>query len=196
MVRVKGASRSAKRNGTQKIAIPPTKAHRILNTGATVLVSSAHGRKRAVLAVAWQMPASSDPPLIAVSIGQGRYSHDVIVRARAFVVNVPTAKQLHLVRIAGTVSGWEKDKFEGSGLTPEPSVHVEVPRIAECPAHLECRLVRRHRCGDHSLFVGEVLGAFATKEIFDGRLRVEGTARTLHHLGGSHFHLPGRIVEM
>ena len=75
-------------------------------------------------------------------------------------------------------------------------MHIDVPSVAECPAHLECRLVRRHRCGDHSLFVGEVLGAFATREVFDGFLRVEGPARTLHHLGGPRFHLPGKVVEM
>jgi flavin reductase (DIM6/NTAB) family NADH-FMN oxidoreductase RutF len=142
------------------------------------------------------MPASIEPPLAVVSIGHERDSHGIVARAKEFVINVPTVEQLDLVRVAGTISGRDRDKFEGLGLTPEPSVHLEVPRVAECPAHVECRLVRRHRCGDHSLFVGEVVGAFATKEFFDGRLRVEGAAKTLHHLGGSHFHLPGSVVEM
>jgi flavin reductase (DIM6/NTAB) family NADH-FMN oxidoreductase RutF len=142
------------------------------------------------------MPASIDPVLVVVSIGCARYSHGIIKRAKEFVINLPTVDQLYLVRTAGTVSGRDEDKFEGFGMTPEPSMHLSVPRIAECPAHLECRLVGRHRCGDHSLFVGEVVGAFATKEIFDGCLLVDGGARMLHHLGGSHFHLPGRIVEM
>lgn len=179
-----------------KTGVPLAKAHRLLNTGATVLVSSAHGRKRSALAVAWQMPASIEPLLVVVSIGHARFSHAVIARAKAFVINLPTVEQIDLVRVAGTISGREADKLDSMGLTPEPSVHVDVPRIAECPAHLECRLIRRHRCGDHSLFVGEVVGAFAVKGLFDGRLRVEGAARTLHHLGGSHFHLPGSIVEM
>lgn len=189
-------SGSAERDRVRKVAVPRGTAHRLLNTGATVLVSSAYGRKRSVLAVAWQMPASIDPMLAVVSIGLARYSHGIIARAKAFVINIPTVEQIEIVRTTGTISGREADKFDGFGLTPEQSVHLDVPRIAECPANLECRLVRRHRCGDHSLFVGEVVGAFATREIFDGRLRVEGTARTLHHLGGSHFHLPGTIVEM
>lgn len=196
MLGEKGGERFPEHTTRRKAEVPRNEAHRLLNTGATVLVSSAHGRRRSVLTVAWQMPASIDPLLVVVSIGHARYSHGIIARAKAFVINLPTVEQLDIVRTSGTISGREEDKLEGMGLTPEPGVHVDVPRIAECSAHLECRLVRRHRCGDHSLFVGEVMGAFATKEIFDGRLRVEGTARTLHHLGGSRFHLPGAIVEM
>ena len=180
----------------EKRTVPRGRVHRLLGTGATVLVSSAHGKKRSVLAVAWQMPASIDPPLIVVSIGRTRYSHEVIRRARAFIVNIPGAAQLPLVKVAGTVSGHERDKFEGCGLTAEPGREVAVPGVAECPAHLECRLVRTHRCGDHTLFVGGVIGAFATRGFFDEHLQVASAAQTLHHLGGTLFHLPGRVVDM
>ena len=179
-----------------KRAVPCDQAHRLLNTGATVLVSSSHGPRRSVLTVAWQMPASLDPPLLVVSIGLGRFSHRVIRRAREFVVNIPTASELPLVRNAGMISGRKRDKFEGLGLTAEPAATVSVPRVAECPGHLECRLARTHRCGDHTLFVGEVVGVFATEEFFEERLRIEAGAQTLHHLSGSEFHLPGTIVRM
>lgn len=180
----------------KKLAVPRGKVHRLLNTGATVLVSAAHGKNRCVLSVAWQMPASIKPPTAVVSVGHARFSHDVIRRAREFVISIPTVRELSLVRTAGTISGRKKDKFEGLGLTAEPSVKIDSPRVAECPAHLECRLLRTVRCGDHSLFVGEVVGAFASEEFFDGRLKVEKKAKTLHHLGGTRFHIPGRVVRM
>ncbi|MBD3237277.1 MAG: hypothetical protein GF330_11270 [Candidatus Eisenbacteria bacterium] len=177
-------------------AVPRKRWLRLINTGPTVLVSAAHGDRRSVLAVAWAMPASVDPPLVVISVGLERATHPLIRRSREFVISIPTRDQLPLVRIAGTVTGREVDKFAGLGLTPEPARKVGAPRVGECPAHLECRLARTHRCGDHTLFVGEVVGAYALPRLFAERLRVERGAETLHHLGGSEFHLPGPIVRM
>jgi len=56
--------------------------------------------------------------------------------------------------------------------------------------------VRTHRCGDHTLFVGEVTGAFAISGFMGTRLRIGGRAKMLHHMGGEVFHLPGPRVRM
>ena len=94
----RGPREPGRHTGPPKTALPLEKAHRLLNTGATVLVSSAHRSKRSVLAVAWQMPASIDPMLVVVSIGHARYSHGIIARAKEFVINVPTV-DLSLIHI-------------------------------------------------------------------------------------------------
>ncbi|RJS89047.1 flavin reductase family protein, partial [Candidatus Bathyarchaeota archaeon] len=45
------------------------------------------------------------------------------------------------------------------------------PLIKECFAHLECRVVDQHVCGDHTLFVGEIVAASIEEEVLtDGRL--------------------------
>ncbi len=45
------------------------------------------------------------------------------------------------------------------------------PLIEECYGHLECRVVQTHICGDHTLFVGEVVAASADEEVIkDWRL--------------------------
>ena len=126
----------------RKVAVPRKRWLRMINTGPTVLVSAAYGRRRSVIAVAWAMPASVDPPLVVISVGTTRASHPLIRRGREFVINIPTRDQLPLVRIAGTLSAREIDKFAGLGLTPERARKLSIPRIAECPAHLECRLLR------------------------------------------------------
>lgn len=179
-----------------KRAVPRSCWHRLINTGPTVLVSSAHGSRRSVIAIAWSMPASIDPPLVVISVGRARASHGIIRASREFVINIPVESQLPLVRVAGTLSAREVDKFDGLGLTPEAGIKVGAPRVAECPGHLECRVVRTHRCGDHTLFVGEILGAYAARAFFEERLRIRRAARTLHHMGGEYFHLPGEIVRM
>jgi len=40
---------------------------------------------------------------------------------------------------------YEHQKFEASGLTPLPSEVVQPMRAAECPVHMEARVVKLHR---------------------------------------------------
>lgn len=40
---------------------------------------------------------------------------------------------------------YERQKFEASGLTPMPSEVVQPMRAAECPVHMEARVVKLHR---------------------------------------------------
>lgn len=62
------------------------------------------------------------------------------------------------------------DKFKETGLTPIPSLEVRPPRIEECFGHLECRVVQSITCGDHTLFVGEVVATSADAEVMEGDL--------------------------
>ncbi len=43
-------------------------ASRLINHGPTVLVTSAHGKARNVMAAAWSMPVEFTPPRIAIVI--------------------------------------------------------------------------------------------------------------------------------
>ena len=64
----------------------------------------------------------------------------------------------------GSHSGRDVDKFEHAGVTAQPGRRVAAPVIAECVANLECRVVDRFATGDHSIFVGEVVAAWAQDE--------------------------------
>lgn len=55
-----------------------------------------------------------------------------------------------------------------AGLIPIPSLKVGPPRIKECFGHLECRVVQKHTCGDHTLFVGEVVATSADEDVMKG----------------------------
>jgi flavin reductase (DIM6/NTAB) family NADH-FMN oxidoreductase RutF len=74
-----------------------------------------------------------------------------------FVINLPTRELLEQVWAVGTRSGRNVDKFQATGLTPIPAVVVKPLRIAECPTHVECRIVDRVDTGDHTIFIGEVV---------------------------------------
>jgi len=120
------------------------------------------------------MPISFDPPLVCIGVSPRRYSHQLIDETGEFVINVPTEEIIDEVHFSGTKSGRDYDKFGETGLTSKPASKVRPPLIEECYAHLECRVVQRHICGDHTLFVGEVVAASIDEEVLreDGRVDV------------------------
>ncbi len=170
-----------------KRTVKPSQTARLLNHGPTVLVSSRHRERDNLITLAWTTPVSIDPPMVAIAIAPGRYSHELIARSRAYVINVPASGLLSAVWYCGTRSGRNGDKFQGARLTRSASAIVDAPRVAECFAHIECRVVKAPSVGDHTLFVGEVVSAAVEREAFDGRLRLRRPFHTLHHLGGSEF---------
>jgi len=171
-----------------KVAIPLSQAHRLINVGPVVLVTSAHEGRRNVMAAAWTTPLCIRPPLVSVAINVGHYTHELITASREFVLNVPGEDLLEAIQFCGSRTGRGRDKLAEAGLTPLPATRVEAPVIAECLGHMECRLVEAPVFGDHALFVGQVVAAAAEEELFRGTwLLPLGRPRPVHHLGGSRY---------
>ena len=170
-----------------KRALDVARMARLVNHGPTILASCRHAGTANVITLAWATPVSSDPPMLAIAVAPGRYSHGLIERSSEFVVNVPHPRLLQAVWFCGTTSGRDEDKFEGAGLTATPARVVGAPLVAECFAHIECRVVEAPTIGDHTLFVGEAVSASVETGAFDGHLRLRGRFHTLHHLGGPRF---------
>lgn len=62
----------------------------------------------------------------------------------------------------------DEDKFAKVRLTLEPSRNVKPPHAGEAVGVLECKLERVISVGgDHDLFVGRVVDAYAGKDFFD-----------------------------
>ncbi|MBN2565992.1 MAG: flavin reductase, partial [Candidatus Eisenbacteria bacterium] len=62
---------------------------------------------------------------------------------------------------------------KATGLTARPARHVGAPIIAECVAHMECRVVRTVDAGDKCLFVATVLDAYADADVEQGHRAVD-----------------------
>ncbi|HEY2856848.1 MAG TPA: flavin reductase family protein [Terracidiphilus sp.] len=59
-----------------------------------------------------------------------------------FVVNVVSEAIAHAANIAASEVPPHVDEFALAGLTPLPSEVVRPPRVAESPAHMECKLLQ------------------------------------------------------
>lgn len=103
---------------------------------------------------------SFKPPHVMVGIVPKRLTFELISEKREFGINIPSADQLEIVGICGTVSGREVDKFAKTGLTPMKGKVIESFLIEECPVSLECEVVHEVDFGgSHRWFIGEIKAA-------------------------------------
>lgn len=142
--------------------------------------------KANVITLAWSMPASILPPMLATGIAPARYSHQLIEETKEFVVNIPTMDFLKETLLCGRITGREYDKFKEARLTPLPAKMVQPPIIKECVAHLECKLRQQISTGDHTIFIGDVLMAYANEGVFVRRLDLK-RVKPIYHMGGDDF---------
>ncbi len=164
-------------------------AYRLLHPMHTVLVSCVgKAGKPNITTIAWAMPTSINPPLVAISLAPTRHSHMLIVESGEFVVNIPTLEILQAVYACGSLTGRSFDKFKKTNLTPMPAKKVKAPAIRECVGHLECTVEDKFTTGDHTVFIGKIVEAYADMGVFAEGYDLK-KARMLYHLGGNNFAL-------
>jgi len=181
------------------------KAYRLLNHGPTVLVSTAHGTQRNIMAAAWNMPLDFDPPKVAIVIDKNTYTRELIEASGHFAINVPCRAQAELVVRVGSSSGREllgKDhdnKFAAFDLPTFPASKIEAPLLQGCVAWLECKVIPEPHIRDaYDLYLAEVVAAHADERVFsDGRWHFEGhdELRTIHHIAGGNFFASGQAFK-
>lgn len=170
-----------------KLKVNFLSATRLLHPMHTVLISCiGKAGKPNITTMAWAMPTSANPPLLAISLAPGRHSHTLIEESQEFIVNIPTLELLQAVLACGAFSGRSFDKFKKANLTAIPGKTVKAPAIAECIAHIECTVEDQFKTGDHTVFVGKIVEAYADTGIFTETYDLK-KARMLYHVGGNNF---------
>lgn len=171
-------------------------AYRITAPGPVVLVTSLFGKRPAITPIAWHMPFSDDPPIIALEIWKDHFIHKAILKTGDFVINVPPSGMAGTVRALGSVSGSKVDKFAQFDLRQEKSKRVKSPRLGGAIGVLECKLrVERALLKKYSVIVGDVVWAEAEDSVFTDRWCPENTGpRMMHHLGGKIFYVPAQGI--
>jgi len=133
-----------------------------------VLVGTQVSGKVNFMTVGWCSRANASPPMIVCGIGNHHYTSKGIAETKTFSVNIPSSHQLEKTDYCGMVSGEKTDKsnvfdvFYGSLKT--------APMIRECPVSLECRLVQTISLPTNTLFIGEIMEAYADSRVMkDGK---------------------------
>ena len=123
-----------------------------------VLAKEKSGRVNPIT-LGWVMITSHVPPMMAISVGENRYSLGVIRKAGEFVIAFPSVLQEKETLLFGTKSGRDTDKLEVSGISTSPAKKIDCLLLDDAVANFECRLVGEFPTGDHVIFAGEIIVA-------------------------------------
>lgn len=128
--------------------------HKIIH--GVYVISTKLGDKVNAMTAAWVARASFSPPLITVSVGKTRFSHDMIKASGIFAINVLGPDNIDVGKHYGLKSGRKTDKFDGVEYDTKATGS---PILRGCVAWMDCKVVGSLDAGDHTLFIGEVLDA-------------------------------------
>ena len=176
-------------------------ASRLVNHGPTVLVTSAHGGRRNVMAAAWSMPVEFTPPRVAVVIDKRTWTRDLVAASGAFGLCLPGPRLVDLTYAVGSTSGRDGDKYARWGIATVTGPALGLPLVEDgCAAWLECRLIPEPHTEDaYDTCFAEVVAAAADARVFSsGRwdLRADNAElHTLHHLGAGNFARAADVVR-
>lgn len=124
-------------------------------SGVTVVTTVADGARFGITVSAFSS-LSLEPPLVLICIAGGAPSHDAIANAGKFVVNILSADQ---EAISNMFASRVEDKFEG---IEWHAGDLGLPVIDGSLGSIECVLHDSLAGGDHTIYVGRVVGAHLT----------------------------------
>jgi flavin reductase (DIM6/NTAB) family NADH-FMN oxidoreductase RutF len=108
--------------------------------------------------------AQSKPPMIAISMDKGRFTHRGIVENRTFSINIPSEEMVAVTDYIGIYSGFKVDKSNLFKLF-YGELHT-APMIEECPVNMECELVEKIDFGGkNDLLVGKIVQSYAEEQL-------------------------------
>ncbi len=130
-------------------------------TGVTVITTAAGEELQGMTANA-VASLSLDPVLVLVCVDKGTHTHRVLEQGRVFAVNILGEHQEEVSRLFARRAEPEPGMLRGQRFT---SGRTGAPILEDCLAFLECRVAYVHDGGDHSIFLGEVVGGRVVSDV-------------------------------
>ena len=152
------------------------------------------GENPNIITVAWAGNVCSSPAMLSISVRKERYSYDIIKETGEFVVNLTSRELTRAADWCGVRSGKDFDKFKEMKLTPQESVEVSCPGIAESPVNIECKVHSVIELGSHDMFIGEVVCVTVDDKFMDDKGRFDlGAADLVAYSHGEYFELGKKL---
>lgn len=145
---------------------------------------------------------SNKPPMVGVNIGRKagkRKDTGANIHAlREFVVNIGDASQLNAIHESSAEHAPDVSETELLGLATLPCTTVRVPRLADAPVSMECKLERVIDFGETGAeFIVGVVTAFHLREglLHDGKVDTRALDPVCR-IGGPNYAKLGEIVTL
>lgn len=108
-----------------------------------VLLTSCANGKANTMSISWgTLGIQWGKPIFTVFVRGSRHTKGLLDQNPEFTINIPvTDIDRNIIKVCGTASGRDMDKFAALSLTAEAPEAVSVPGIRELPLTLECRVL-------------------------------------------------------
>lgn len=136
----------------------------IVTCRSRVQIMGKEVEKDNAITIDWHMPVSFKPQLYAISVGTSRFSHKIITKGKAFVVNFLPETMKKAALYCGRHTGEHHDKMKNAGIETFDADNVDCPVIEGAVGYLECEVVQEIIAGDHTIFIGKVVHADLVSE--------------------------------
>jgi len=149
-----------------------------LTTGRALMTTKANGKINTMV-IGWGgINKYFGDDIFIAPVRLSRYTHDLLDESDVFTVSFPKDDELKdALKVCGTKSGRDMDKFDVCNLTPVAGKEVDCPVIGEGWLHIECKVVGQttltgeNLSGDvmskiygkrdlHTLYLGEVVALY------------------------------------
>ena len=127
--------------------------------------------------------ACQKPPMVSFSSVGRKDTLGNILATGHFVVNLVPEGMEDLANASSAPFGPDVDEAEAVDVALEPSEVVPVPRVANSPASIECRLHSSLKLGNSHLVIGEVKAITVREEALEGGRPTMDALRPVSRLG-------------
>lgn len=121
------------------------------------VITVAHDGEDHGMTANWLTQAASDPPMAVVAIESTSKTIGLIRDAHHFAINLLLTGQRDLAAKLGRSSEQAPQKLKGIKTKPAPASGT--PVLVDALGWVECRVVATLPAGDHTLVLGEIVGA-------------------------------------
>ena len=146
------------------VALPPNKEMlTLLNLKPTVIITTVgnDGSTNAA-SYTWFSIVDYDPPQVLLSTNMKRDTYRNILETKEFVINYPGTDLLKQIWVTSKHFPYGVSELEKANLTGFPSEKVKPPRIRECKAHIECKVLWTKPIGSSCIVLGDIVSISAS----------------------------------
>jgi len=113
----------------------------------------------------WVTIVSYDPPQVLFSTNIKRDTYKNIIGTREFVINIPSIDLLRAIWITQKHFPYGVNELKEANLTSFSAEKVKPPRIKECKAHIECKVLWTRKIGPTCLVLGSIEAISVAKDL-------------------------------
>ena len=138
----------------------------LLNLKPTIIITTV-GKDGSINAApcSWFSIVDYNPPRVLFSTNMKRDTYRNVLETKEFVLNFPSVDLLKQIWITSKHFPYGISELEKASLTIFPSEKVKPPRIKECKAHIECKVLWTKTIGSSCLILGEIISLSVDEQI-------------------------------